>query len=189
MKAVDQARLDSDSHYRYDFLAGFIGFGEEEIQTLHEIAPHMVKVLPKLVDRVYEKMFDYDITKRQFVPRHAGYEGPHATDLEQLSLEDGQVQFRKRRLIDYFTTLLTAEFDETTADYLDAVGKMHTTKGGSASLHTPLMLVNIMLGYIQDLFAQDLLNQEDLDPVRRWQALRALQKLFWIQQSFVSQHY
>jgi hypothetical protein len=188
MKQVDRDLLNTDLHYRYRFLAEFIEFGDEEIDALHQAAPRLVPLLPALVDAVYEKMFEFDITKQQFLPRHHDYDGPLAQDLDHLTLADGQIGVRKEALIEYFTELLTAEYDEMTADYLDAVGKMHTTKGGGASIHTPLMLINIMLGYIVDALLQAV-HGLDIDLDAKIRTLRAISKMLWIQQSFISRQY
>ena len=188
MKTVDENLLDSDLLYRYDFLADFIEFSPDDIATIHGVSPHLVAGLPAIVDRVYVKMLEFDITRAALVPRHHEYKGDLAPDVEHMTAEDAQILFRKERLIEYFTHLFTAEFDETTASYMDAVGKMHTTKGGSASIHTPLVLINIMLGYIQDLVTEAVLGL-DIDAEAKERVVRAINKMLWIQQSFISLQY
>lgn len=189
MKVIDQRRLEDDPFYRYQFLAEFVGFGEAEVKAIHESGPCLVRALPRVVNSVYEKMFSYDITKQKFVPRHDDYSGAHAEDLAELTLEDGQVQHRKTRLIQYFTDLFSAEFDETTVDLMNAVGRMHTTLAGTVSIHVPLMQFNILMCYIHDLLTQELLGEKGVDSSAAVSAIRALQKLFWLQQSLVSWHY
>jgi hypothetical protein len=69
MKRIDEPRLERDLNYRFDYLAEFIGFGEQDIAAIHGAAVEVAPRVPGLVEAVYEKLFSYDATKRHFVPR------------------------------------------------------------------------------------------------------------------------
>ena len=72
MKHIDEPRLENDLGYRFEYLCEFIGFSAEDIDTVLGAKPLLTPQVPGLVDAVYDKLFNYDATKRQFVPRHSG---------------------------------------------------------------------------------------------------------------------
>ncbi len=186
---IDEERLSKDSHYRLESLFAFLDFGSEDIRAIHEVSPYLVEQLPDIVDEIYEKLLTTDFTRRHFVHyRQHDYEGPVAESPEELTPDHEVIAFRKTRLVRYFTELFVADFDEATADFMDAVGKMHTTKVGSVSIQIPLMQMNMLLCYITDLFFQRILKL-DIDEAKRARTLGAMNKLFWIQQSFITNQY
>ena len=85
IKHIDEARLESDLVYRFEYLIEFIGFGEDDIAAIHGAAEHLAPIVPALVDAVYVQLFRFDATKRHFVPRQHGYDGEIPTDLESPS--------------------------------------------------------------------------------------------------------
>ena len=98
MKQINEARLESDLGYRFAYLAEFVGFGEDDIQAIHAAAGHLAPLVSTLVDAVYDKLFGYSSTKRHFVPRQYGYEGPVPESLETLPMDalDGRNPLENR---------------------------------------------------------------------------------------------
>ena len=92
---IDETRLETDTGYRFGYLADFVGFGKDDIDAIHSAAPHLGPLVPALVDAVYDKLFSYDATKRHFVPRQSGYDGPTPEGLDALTLEHPMIAFRK----------------------------------------------------------------------------------------------
>ena len=97
MKAINEARLESDLAYRFGYLTEFMGFGTDDIEAIHAAAPALAPIVPVLVDAVYAKLQGYDATWRHFVPRQSGYEGMVPSSVETLAMDDEQIQFRKHR--------------------------------------------------------------------------------------------
>ena len=188
IQQVNDERIGNELPSKYNFLLSFIEFGPDEIRTIHEISPKLVSLLPEIVDEIYEKMLEFNVIRKHFVVRHYGFKGEVPTNIADVTPTQEQVEFRKQRLINYFTELFLGEFDATTADYMNAVGKMHTTKTGSISIHVPLVEMNIMLGFMSGLFLKKIC-EIDIEPDLQAKASRALNKLMWIQQSLISEHY
>src|SRR5262249_46488569 len=86
-KHINEHRLEKDLSYRFQYLAEFMGFTPEDVQTIHAMAAQLAPLVDGLVDAVYVKLFGYDATKRHFVPRQTGYEGPAPTSIEALMLD------------------------------------------------------------------------------------------------------
>ncbi|MEM7682647.1 MAG: protoglobin family protein [Planctomycetota bacterium] len=188
MQTIDEPRLESDLGYRFEYLAGFIGFGEDDIAAIHGAAPVLGPLVPGLVDAVYQKLFSYDATKRHFVPRQHGYEGAAPTSLEDLTLDHEMIGFRKSHLARYLEKLVTQPYDGAMVQYLDFVGKMHTPKAGSKELNIPLIQMNALMGFVADAFNATILGL-GLDRETETATLRAFSKLLWLQNDLITRHY
>ena len=188
MKKIDESRLESDVGYRFGYLAEFMGFDDNDIRAIHGSAGALAPLVPALVDAVYEKLFGYDATKRHFVRRQSGYEGDLPQDVETLTQDHAMIAFRKQHLGRYLVTLVTKPFDGKMVEYLDMVGKMHTPKAGSKELDVPLVQMNALMGFVSDAFTQTILNLK-LERSQEIGALRAFNKLLWIQNDLINRHY
>lgn len=188
VQTIDEERLESDVQYRFRYLVEFIGFGEEDIATIQASAELLAPLVPTLVDAVYAKLFSYDATKRHFLIRNSGFKGTVAEDLDSLSLEDAQVEFRKQHLARYLESLVTRDFDPKFVSYLDAVGAIHTEKAGSPSLEVPLVQMNALMGFVSDAVIATIQGLH-LDSITEAKAIRAFTKLLWIQNDLIARHY
>lgn len=188
IQSIDEQRLETDLQYRFQYLVEFIGFSEEDIAAIHASAELLAPVVPALVDAVYEKLFSRDATKRHFLIRNSGYQGALANDLEALSLEDAQVEFRKEHLSRYLVSLVTRDFDAKFVTYLDAVGAIHTPKAGSPQLEVPLIQMNALMGFVSDAIIATI-QSLGLDAITEAKTIRAFNKLLWIQNDLIARHY
>lgn len=188
MKHIDEPKLESDLGYRVGYLAEFMGFGAEDIKTIHGAAGQLAPLVPTLVDAVYDKLFSYDATKRHFVPRQSGYEGPVPEGLEQLQMDHEMIRFRKEHLGRYLAALVTREYDEKMLQYLDMVGKIHTPKAGSAELNVPLVQMNALMGFVADALIATIQGL-GLDRETEKATIRAFNKLLWLQNDLITRHY
>src|SRR5438045_936391 len=188
MQHVDEARLESDLGYRFGYVAGFIGFGADDIAAVHAAAPALAPLVPGLVDAVYAKLIQQDATWRHFLPRQSGYEGEVPMTLDQLTMDHPQIAFRKQHLGRYLAALVTKPYDGKMVEYLDMVGKMHTPKAGSKEIDVPLVQMNALMGFVADAFTATILGL-GLDRATEAKALRAFGKLLWIQNDLITRHY
>ena len=188
MTHVDEPRLESDLGYRFEYTAGFIGFGSDDIAAIHGAAEHLAPLVPGLVDAVYNKLYSYDATWRHFVPRQSGYEGAVPLTMEELTPDHPQIAFRKQHLSRYLANLVTKPYDGKMLEYLDMVGKIHTPKGGSQDLNVPLVQMNSLMGFVADAFAATILGL-GLPRDAEVRTLRAFGKLLWLQNDLITRHY
>ena len=188
LKRIDEPRLERDLGYRFGYVAEFMGFGPDDVAAIHAAAPHLAPLVPALVDAVYVKLFSYDATKRHFVPRQHGYDGEVPMDLEDLTLDHEQIKFRKGHLAAYLKRLVTGAYDGKMVGYLDLVGKMHTPKAGSEEINVPLVQMNALMGFVADALLATLMGL-DLDAATRSRAVRAFNKLLWLQNDLITRHY
>jgi hypothetical protein len=188
MRHIDEFRLESDTAYRFAYLAEFMGFGAADVEAIHGAATRLGPLVPALVDAVYVQLFSYDATKRHFVPRQSGYEGPVPTGIDELGPDHAMIQFRKKHLGRYLESLVTRPFDGKMVNYLDVVGQIHTPKAGSKDLDVPLVQMNALLGFVADALTDTILAL-GLDRSTEVRTVRAFNKLLWLQNDLINRHY
>ena len=188
MQHIDESRLEKDLGYRFGYVSEFMGFDAGDVAVIHALASHLAPLVPELVDAVYIKLFRYDATKRHFVPRQFGYEGAAPHDLASLSLDHEQIKFRKAHLANYVKKLVTGAYDQKMVGYLDFVGKMHTDRAGSPDIQVPLVQMNALMGFVADALLSTILGL-DLDAAMKTKAVRAFNKLLWLQNDLITRHY
>ncbi|HEX8204030.1 MAG TPA: protoglobin family protein [Isosphaeraceae bacterium] len=188
MQHIDEARLETDLGYRFGYVAEFLGFTQDDVRAIHAAAPRLAPLVPALVDAVYEKLAGYDATWRHFVPRQHGYDGPLPEGVAELTQDHELIRFRKQHLAGYLTRLVTQNYDPKMVGYLDAVGRIHTPKAGSAALDVPLVQMNALLGFVADALTATILGL-GLDREQEVHTLRAFGKLLWIQNDLINRHY
>jgi hypothetical protein len=188
MKHIDEHRLEKDLAYRFHYLTEFMGFGPKDVELIHAAAAHLAPLVPHLVDAVYVKLFGYDATKRHFVPRQFGYEGETPLDVNSLSLDHQQIQFRKAHLGNYLKRLVTGDYDAKMVSYLDFVGKIHTPQAGSKDLDVPLVQMEALMGFVSDALLGVILDLP-LEASFKAATLRAFNKLLWLQNDLIVRHY
>lgn len=188
MQTIDEARLETDLPYRFGYLQEFMGFTADDVAAVHGAAGLLAPVVPALVDAVYVKLFQYDATKRHFVPRQSGYEGAAPESAAALTLDHDQIRFRKEHLARYLVALVTRPYDGKMVSYLDMVGKMHTPKAGSPDLDVPLVQMHALLGFVSDALVATILGL-NLDRATEVRTLRAFNKLLWLQNDLIARHY
>ena len=185
---IDEHRLQKDLGYRFGYLTDFVGFGADDVAVIHALAPLLAPLVPALVDAVYVQLFRFDSTKRHFVPAQFGYEGPIPLDVETLTLDHPQIQYRKAHLAGYLKKLVTGEYDAKMVGYLDMVGKIHTPKAGNQNIAVPLVQMNVLMGFVSDALLNTILGL-DLDAAAKTAAVRSINKLLWLQNDLIARHY
>ena len=188
MKTIVEPKLESDLAYRFQYLAEFVGFGEEEIQAIHGSAPALAPLVPALVDAVYDTLHGFTSAWRHFLPRPQGYEGPIPTKLEELTMDHPQIAFRKQHLGRYLANLVTRPYDGKMHEYLDKVRKIHTPKAGSKEINVPLVQMNALMGFVSDAVVNTIVSL-NLPRETEVKTLRAFNKLLWLQNDLITRHY
>jgi len=188
MQRIDETRLETDLDCRFEYLTEFIGFTHDDITAIQGAAAHLIPLVDTLAHAVYEKLFSYDATKRHFVPHQHGFDGPVPEDLQSLTLDHPHIAFRERHLRNYFTILMTATYDKNLIQYLDSLGRIHTSRSGSWSIKVPLLQMNALLGFLSDALFATIVGL-GLDRETETRTLRAFNKLLWIQSDLISRHY
>ena len=188
MKHLDTETITSVPEARFAFLSDFIGFGQDDIALIQASGPFLGPKVSDMVDRTYTKLLEFDATAIHFVPKNSGFDGSAPDSLQDLSIHHEQIKFRKDHLNRYIVSLFSRSYDKKMVQYLDMVGKIHTTEAGNKSIVVPLYQMNALLGLISDILSSTLM-ESSMNETQKFSTLRAFQKLLWIQNDFISRHY
>lgn len=140
-------------------------------------------VIPDIVNSVYKKLLQHDITARVFSTRDSrDDEDPPVWP------QDGSpaIQNRKIFLRWYLTRLNQDPSKMEFWEYLDKVGEMHVGSGRRNPLHVDYLFLGICLGYIQDAFTEAILTNTTVELRLRISIVRALGKVIWIQNDLLA---
>ncbi len=188
LKHIDENKLESDLGYRFEYFCDFMGFSKDDIDVILGAKALVAPLVPVLVDAVYDKLFSYDATKRHFMIRQDGFSGALPSNLEALGHSDELIKFRKAHLAKYLEKLVSGPYDGNMLNYLNLVGKIHTPKAGNPELNIPLVQMNVLMGFVSDALISTIQSLEIPQEAKN-KAIRAFNKLLWIQSDLISRHY
>ncbi|KAL4242327.1 Globin-sensor domain-containing protein [Abortiporus biennis] len=197
---VDPILIKNSLEDRIAYLTDFINFSSHDTDTIKKVAPHVTAIIPELVDEMYAKLFEFDITKKVFMTRNQGFDGPLPSRLEDLTLDSPQITFRKVFMKVWARRVLTSDYTAgKTWAYMDKVGIMHTGVSpfkhqktmGIKPLNVPYRDCAITLGLVQNILNTAILQvPEDVLPIQvKSDAISAIGKVIWIQNDLFSRHY
>ncbi|KAI8047659.1 Protoglobin-domain-containing protein [Gilbertella persicaria] len=189
MQHIDSSKLYSDGQYRFEFVSKFMDFGAEDIKAIEAVADKVRPLVPVVVDAVYAKLFEFDVTKKHFVPKNEGFEGEAPVSLEELTLDHPQIKFRKDFLGKYLYKILSGPYDDRFLRYLDWVAKIHTdTPAKKSKINVDYIHINALMGFVESTLAGGLMSL-NLDRETELKALLAFNKLLWIQNDYFAKYY
>ena len=187
---IDKFRTQNDLRYRFDFLSKFIEFDQSDVNMLNTLAPIIFPLLPALVERLYKKLYSFDVTKRFFHMRNDGFETFPVNREVGITLDFVQTEYRKDMFSVYLKRVLTqGQWDDSFIEYLSRVGQMHTPKGGSSAINVEYMYMNALFCYLQQLLMEVIWSSDNLDHRKKQEAAHAISKFIYIQNDFLTMHY
>ncbi|KKK22756.1 hypothetical protein P175DRAFT_0492865 [Aspergillus ochraceoroseus IBT 24754] len=183
MKHVDRKSLYTRLETRINYLKDFLDFTSSDAEALAWGSKYIKTLIPAVVNLVYRKLLETDITARAFHTRDTSVETP----VEDFFHEDSpQIQRRKMFLRWYLTKICS---DPTHMDfwrYLNKVGLMHVAQERLHKLNIEYVHMGACLGYIQDVFTEALLSHPTLSITRKTALIRAISKIIWIQNDLIA---
>ncbi|KAJ4488027.1 Protoglobin-domain-containing protein [Lentinula aciculospora] len=183
---------------RINYIKDFIMFGTPDQEILHKVAPMVNDMIPGVVDDLYAKLFEFDVTKQIFLKRNEGFDGPIPSKLEDLTLDSAQLVYRKIFMKSWARRVLTSDYTSgKTWAYMDKVGIMHTgVKSFKHRNHVEPLVVPyrdcaLSLGWVQTVLQTAILQltNEELSIEEKIAAVGAVSKVIWIQNDLFARHY
>ncbi|UJR17192.1 hypothetical protein I4U23_004087 [Adineta vaga] len=187
---IDRARLDTDLRYRFDYLSKFINFTSNDITALNTFAKIANPFIQSVAEIIYDKLLHFDITKNHFLRTTHDFQGTMTTDENQLTLQSEQILFRIHSIRKYLCRILRqSTWNDAFLEYISNVGKIHTNSAGTHSIDVDYIHMNALFGYLEHVFIDGVLNNDEIDGTLKKDIIIALNKVFWIQNDFFSMHY
>ncbi|KND91983.1 hypothetical protein TOPH_03499 [Tolypocladium ophioglossoides CBS 100239] len=183
MKHIQREDLYTNLEARILYLHSFLDFSSRDIEALITGAKYVKALIPAVVNIVYKKLLQYDITARAFTTRSTSFEGP----VDDVPDENSpQILHRKMFLRAYLNKLCSDPSRMEFWEYLDKVGMMHVGLGRKHPLHIEYVHLGACLGFIQDIMTEAILSHPRLHIQRKTALIKALGKVIWIQNDLMA---
>ncbi|KAK5991551.1 hypothetical protein PT974_09835 [Cladobotryum mycophilum] len=183
MKHIQREDLYTNLEIRIQYLHSFLDFSSRDIEALITGSKYIKALIPAVVNIVYKKLLQYDITARAFTTRSTSFDGP----LDEAPDENSpQILHRKMFLRAYLTKLCSDPSKMEFWEYLDKVGMMHVGLGRNHPLHIEYVHLGVCLGFIQDIMTQAILSHPRLPMPRKIALVTALNKVIWVQNDLMA---
>jgi hypothetical protein len=119
MQNINRRELYTSLAARVEYLHAFLDFSSRDIEALISGSKYIKQLIPAVVNIVYKKLLQYDITARAFTTRSTSYEGP----IDGIVDEDSpQIKHRKMFLTAYLNKICSDPSKFEFWEYLDKVG-------------------------------------------------------------------
>ncbi|KAF2471681.1 uncharacterized protein BDR25DRAFT_342373 [Lindgomyces ingoldianus] len=186
MQHIDRKDLYINLEARIQYLHSFLDFSSNDIEALITGSKYIKALIPAIVNIVYKKLLQYDITTRAFETRSTSYEGPVDPNLTENS---PQILHRKMFLRGYLNKLCSDPSRMEFWEYLDKVGMMHVGQARIHPLHIEYVHIGATLAFIQDVLTEAILSHPRLRLDRKIALVKALGKVIWIQNDLFAKWY
>ncbi|KAH7308454.1 Protoglobin-domain-containing protein [Stachybotrys elegans] len=183
MQHISREDLYTDLEARILYLHSFLDFSSNDIEALITGSKYIKALIPAVVNIVYKKLLQYDITARAFTTRSTSFEGPLD---DNLSDDSPQILHRKMFMRAYLNKLCSDPSKMEFWEYLDKVGMMHVGLGRKHPLHIEYVHLGACLGFISDIMTEAILSHPRLHIQRKTALVKALNKVIWIQNDLMA---
>ncbi|KAJ5344260.1 hypothetical protein N7541_005857 [Penicillium brevicompactum] len=186
-KHVDRKLLYTNLEERIKYLHHMLDFNSSDVEALMNGHKYIKQLIPAVVNLVYKKLLECDITSRAFHTRTTADETEPEEDY--LHEETPQIKRRKMFLRWYLTRLCQ---DPTTMDfwrYLNKVGMMHSGQVRRSPLNIEYIHLGACMGYIQDIWIEAMMSHPHLSLRRKIALVRAVNKILWIQNDLFARYH
>lgn len=187
---MDEDLLETNLRHRFEYLSKFLNFTSDDILILNELGRLANDLIPTVVDQIFQRLLDFEQTKKYFLMRHFGYAGPMTVDPQELTLTSEQMIFRRTSLRKYLKRILRQRvWNDAFLEYLSQVGLIHTNMAGSQSININYIHINVLFGYIENILLKAILSNDQISVETKQTAILTVNKFFWIQNDFFAMHY
>ncbi|CAF1038498.1 unnamed protein product [Rotaria sp. Silwood1] len=187
---IDKNRLNNNLRYRFDYVSKFLNFTKEDIGILNTLAPIIFPRIPFIVETIYKKLYTFDITKKYFLIRNDDFDSFSSNDETNISVISAQTDFRKDMLSVYLKRILIqTEWNDLFLQYLSQIGEIHTESDHTEPTHIDYIHINSLFGYLEHILIDIIWNTDSLEKNKKCSGIRAINKVFWIQNDFFTMHY
>jgi len=191
----DEAKLESDLMYRYEYMCEFMNISANDIKIVHACKSVLEPKLDDIVADCFKKLWTYSSTKQVFFKDQdldtlaTGPATGSAGAAKWKSVSDQLSVQRRLTLKAFMEKLLNNPYDAAQMAEMNRLGKIHSTKNGH--IKAPLLHVNVMLGFLQDEILAALFHHRasESDSFNAAAAARAFCKVFAVVGEFISKNY
>jgi nitrite reductase/ring-hydroxylating ferredoxin subunit len=167
----------SDAGRFFQYMAEFVRLSERDKVAIKDTRFVVEKHLPQIVGDFYAHLLRYPQTRRFFLKKDG-------------TIDQDYLELRMYHQVNFWRRTASAKFDDEYADFVEYVGKAHTSHGADPNIYIAERYVIAMVGFVQNAIIQAL--QEDLgevDPELHKRGVRAWNKLLIVLLEILSRAY
>lgn len=168
--AVDAGRY-------FNYMAEFIGFTDEDAQTIKESRFVIEKHIPSIVGSFYAQLLRFPPTRKFFEKKDG-------------TIDHEYLKMRMEHQGHFWRRAASAEFDEDFARYIDYVGRVHTSHGADPNIYIPERYVIGMVAHVQQRITEALKEElHEIDPDFEVRAVKAWNAFMMVVLELLSRSY
>lgn len=187
---IDRARLDTELIYRFEYISKFLNFTKDDISVLNALAPMLFSYIPAVVETIYKKLNSLDITKKYFICDDDEFDTCTSNEDTKITITSSQSFLLKDTLSIYLKRILIqTDWNETFLQYLSEIGDLNIDHKHSKEMNSNYIHINALFCFMEHSMVEMILKAENLDTKKKRAGVRALNKVFWIQNSLFTMHH
>lgn len=187
---IDRARLYTDIRYHFEYISKFLNFTKDDIHTINSLAPVLFPHIPNIVEIVYSKLCSFDITRQCFAIPNDDSKSCSSIDESTFSILTTSTDILKDVLSIYLKRILIqTEWNDLFLKYLSEMGELYGDKNCFKNFKIDYMHINVLVGHLEHTLIEVIWEQENFDLKKKQTAIKALNKLFWIQNNLFTMYY
>jgi len=172
---IQRGAQDAGRYFRH--MAEFVGFTDEDANSIRDSGLVIEKYIPEIVAQFYEHLLRYGPTRKHFLKADG-------------SLDQDYLQLRMHHLTNFWRKTASGKYDDEYARYVDYVGRAHTSHGADPNIYIAERYVIGQVGFMQHAISQAISKElHEMDPELEARALRAWNLLMMVILEMLSRVY
>jgi nitrite reductase/ring-hydroxylating ferredoxin subunit len=172
---IKRGSQDAGRYFRN--MAEFVGFTQDDADSIRASGLIIEKYLPEIVSQFYTHLLRYPPTRQHFLK-------------EDGTVNQDYLQLRMHHLTNFWRRTATGQFDDDYARYVDYVGRAHTSQGADPNIYIAERYVIGQVGFIQHAISTALTKElHEIDPDLEVRAQRAWNLLMMVILEMLSRAY
>lgn len=173
--SIEKSTSEAGRFFRY--MAEFVRFDDREAESIRDTRFVVEKYLPQMVGNFYAHLLQYPQTRRFFLKKDG-------------TIDQDYLELRMYHQVNFWRRTASANFDDSYADFIDYVGKAHTSHGADANIYIAERYVIAMVGFVQNAIIAALQAElGEIDPDLLARAVKAWNKLLIVILEMLSRAY
>ncbi len=150
----------ADAGRFFKYIAGFVGFTDDDAATIRETRFIIEKYIPSIVADFYAQLLKFPATRGLFLKKDG-------------SIDREYLEMRMQHQANFWRRAASGEYDDDFARFVDYVGRSHTSHGADPNIYVPERYVIGMIAFVQQRIGEAL--HKELHEIDDDETLRATQ--------------
>jgi nitrite reductase/ring-hydroxylating ferredoxin subunit len=161
-----QGSADSGQYFRR--MAEFIGFSDADADNIYDSRFIVEKHIPRIIGEFYAQLLRYPATRKYFLKKDG-------------TIDQEYLQLRMHHQFNFWRKTAAGDFSDEFAQFVDYVGKAHTSHGADPRIYIPERYVIGMVGFVQHAISEALEQElHEVDPAFGLRAARSWNRLIMV---------